>query len=174
MENTNNELRFNSGNNFQILKDDDTYTTLGKILGGKLTITEGDTPVVFGDGSTFDGPGAVSCKFTVTLGQVSKENIDLVNSLAGELRKAAFSNGKDVGGTTMEIYIPELKIKRAFELDMKGQTHQVLVIEGSCAPQNADAVCVPDNDLPDDFVASGVGDVTSNNPFYVIVATEPS
>jgi len=166
----NKELRFNSGNAFCIMEDDGaTPYYFGKLLGGKLSIAEGETPVVFGDGTQFEGPGTVSCKFSVTISQVTNENISKINSLSGELRKAFYQNGKNVQGDEQDIYIPELKIKRSFELDMKGQTLQTIVIEGSCAPQDADIAIVPSDVMPEGFPSKAhTESVTSNNPFYCI------
>jgi len=171
--NSNKETKFNSGNMFGIEDDDSTIYFFGKLLGGKLTETEGEVPVVYGDGTGFAGPGGLDCKFSVTIAQCTNENIAKINKLAGELRKAFYQNGTTVGGVKQDIYIPELKIKRTKELDMKGQTLQTIVIEGSCAPQDADVSITPSEIMPEGFPTKEVETaVTSNSPFYVLPETE--
>ena len=167
-DNNNKELRFNSGNAFCIMEDDGiTPYYFGKLLGGKLSEVEGSTPVVFGDGTEFEGPGTVKCSFNVTITQCTNENISKINALAGELRKAFYKNGKNVQGDEQDIYIPELKIKRSKELEMKGQTLQTIIIEGSCAPQDADIQITPSDVMPEGFATKEVTDpVTSNSRFY--------
>lgn len=169
-DNDNKELRFNSGNAFCIMEDDGiTPYYFGKLLGGKLSVTEGETPVTFSDGSTFEGPGATACKFSVTISQITNENISKINAFKGELRKAFYQNGKNLNGDDQDIYIPELKIKSSIELDMKGQTLQTIIIEGSCAPQSTDIQITPSDTMPEGFPSKVITEpVTSNSPYYCI------
>ncbi len=168
-------LRFNSGNAFGITKDDDTVHFFGKVLGGRLLEKEDTVKATFGDGTSFKGLGPGECDFEVTIAQLTNENVKQINTLKGELRKAFYMNGKNVGGTEMDIYIPELMITGSKEITMKPGELQTIVITGSCAPQSSDVNVAPSDVMPDDFPTKTVTDPqTSNSPYYLLAEKEPA
>lgn len=168
IEKTNLDLKFNSGNNFMIEGTvAGEYISLGKIEGGRLLPTQGEVTASFGDGTKFIGPGATECRFEIILSQVTTEIINTINQIAGKIKFAYYDNGLDISGDRHHLYFPELMIKNQFVLDMKGEQQQTIALEGSLAPQDGDAECIPDDDLPDGVNVTGAEAVTSYNPYYV-------
>ncbi len=168
-------LRFNSGNAFGITKDDGTVHFFGKLLTGKLSETDEFISAKFTDGTSFKGLGGGECDFEVTIAQVTNENVAMINSLKGELRAAFYQNGKNLKGTEMDVYIPELMITGTKEIVMQGSTLQTIVIKGSCSPQSANVSVAPSDVMPDDFATKAVTDVqTSNSPYYLLAEKEPA
>lgn len=168
-------LRFNSGNAFGITKDDNTVHFFGKVLGGRLIEAEETIKATFGDGTSYKGLGPGECDFEVTIAQLTNENVSEINSLKGELRKAFYMNGKNVGGADMDVYIPELMITGSKEISMGPGQLQTIVIKGSCAPQSANVNVAPSEVMPDDFPTKAVTDAqTSNSPYYLLAEKEPA
>lgn len=123
------QIKINSGNNFKIKDGASAYETLGNIVSGKLAKKAGTVGGTWADGYQWKKRGSVESNLVVVLGQVAKDVLDRVDTLAGKIVKIYFYNGKDEVPKHLEFYAPEGQIIEALELEMKGASHQMISLE---------------------------------------------
>lgn len=164
-----NEIRLRSGNNFKV-KYNNSWITLGNILSGKLTRSEGAEEVVLADGDAFEKRTTRKAMLEIVLSQVSKEILDTLDGIFSSTLPIYYYNGL-ANSKQMEIYIPEAEGKANFDIVMDGKTHQTVNVVFNLMPQNANASVTPNTDLPSDKYATGSSPVSGTNTFYVILET---
>ena len=163
------EVRLKSGNNFK-LKFGSTWYTLGNIISGKITKVTSSTEVTFADGESFEKKTTTKSMTEVVLGQVSKEILDNIDTYGSAFVKLYYYNGI-ANGKDMEFYIPEAELIENLELDMKGNSHQIIALKFSNLPQAANATVTPSTDLPAGAYATSGSFQTGTNPYYVVLDT---
>lgn len=164
-----NEIRLRSGNNFKVYYNS-AWITLGNILSGKLTRSEDTADIKLADGESFKKRTTRMCELEIVLGQVSKEILDTLDGIFASSLKLYYYNGL-ANSKHMEIYIPEAEAYANFDLEMKGDSHQILTVKFSLFPQTSNASVTPNSDLPSDKYATGGSPVSGTNPYYVILET---
>ena len=165
-----NEIRLTSGNNFKVYYNSE-WKTLGNILSGKLTRSEDTADIKFADGESFKKRTTRMATLQIVLAQVSKEILDALDGILDTSVKLYYYNGV-ANSKYMEFYAPEAEGYANFDLEMKGDSHQILTIEFSIYPQDANANVTPSTGLPDDAKSHETGTVvTGTNPYYVLIET---
>lgn len=167
-----NEIRLTSGNNFKVYYNS-AWITLGNIISGKLTRSEDTQDIKFADGESFKKRTTRMASLQVVLAQVSKEILDSLDSILDTVVKLYYYNGT-ANSKHMELFAPEAEGYANYELEMKGDSHQVLTIEFSILPQTSNASVTPNSDLPSDKYATGGSPVAGTNPYYVLLETAVS
>lgn len=163
-------IRFQSGNLFLVKLGTGSWEGLGHVVGGKLDIKASENSVTLADGETVAKRGSRKATFAVTLAQTNKPVLDRLFALSGSNVSAYYYNGAE--DKHQEIYIPSLEVIENMSIDMKGNSHQQVVIEGSVNPADTGtASCIPNTDFPDEKKSTLVTSVNSNNPYVVIVET---
>lgn len=167
----NKQVRVNAGNNVEIYNGT-TWISLGNVVSGKLT-KKGDTVnIQWMDGSKFKKRSACESGIMLVIGQMKKEIHDDIDGLIGKSVKLYVDNGIDSENYYMDIYAPECEIIDAFDIELKGSSHQVMGVELSFCPQSAIVSPTPSTDLPTDAHSHAtVTAVTGSNIYYALIET---
>lgn len=168
-----NRIRVKGGNNcFVKFGETHTWGSVGMVNTGKLT-DKGDTvECTFPDNTSLELDGKNKCTFELVLAQSSKEEIELADKIkASGLCELYYYNGI-VDGKHQEIYFPEMLCTKNLELELEGGKLQAIKMSFSAAPQDENASCTPDTDLPPDKKASGTVAIVGANQYYVVLETQ--
>lgn len=161
-------IRMFGGNDFQI-KIATTWTNLGHLIKGIIRDMTETQNITLTDGEQVGVDGARSCQLVVTIGQSSKEEMELVDDLRGKEFEAYYYNGV-IDGKHQEIYIKALKMIPKMELEIPA-TPQAIVFEGIMQPQPANVSVTPSSGLPAGAFATSASPVTGKNRFYLTLET---
>lgn len=165
-----NEVRLKSGNDFKV-KFGGIWITLGNIVSGKLTKKTDSSKVIWANSESFQKKTTRESMLEVIIGQVSKEIMDTLDQISdGPAIPFYFYNGF-ANSKHMEIFAPESELIEQLELDMKGDSHQVIALKFSLFPQSGNASVTPSTDLPAGAYATSASLQTGFNPYYVVLDT---
>ena len=160
--------RINSGNNFMVYFGA-AWITLGNLISGSLERASSDVEITHADGYGHTKPTKRMSTFSIVLGQVAKEVMDKVDEILTGYVKAYYDNGFDDFGKGMDIFMPQVKVKEKFKIDMEGGKHQLLAIELSIIAQAANVTATPSTDFPSIAHSIAVATPqTGKNPFYLL------
>ncbi len=159
-------VRLNGGNNAQ-LKISSTWTVIGHLLKGVIEDITDSTEVTFADGDTTELPGKRKVKITLTIGQTSKEELELIDSLADSTFEFFYYNGI-VESKHQAFYFKEIKIIPKLNLESPGAPMQI-VLEATAVKQAALVAVTPSTGFPSGAGFTGATPITGKNNYYVIV-----
>ncbi|MBX7046652.1 MAG: hypothetical protein K1X86_12535 [Ignavibacteria bacterium] len=144
-----------------------TWNSLGNIITGTLEDKTDSQEITFADGNSIDIDGKRRVKLSVTLAQTSKDELELIDVLRGDVYPAFYDNGL-VDGKRQIFYFPQVNVIPTMTLKSPDNP-QNIVLELSVQPMESNVSVTSSTPLPIGQQVDSGSPVTSLNKFYAII-----